>query len=169
MKPVEGKLEDLSGRHLDVAVALEVMGWCATVWEEGKKVALSLGGGGELPREFVFVAKAEHSPVEHYRFEQVEEVGDLLTLDLPHFSTDMVEAMGVVDAVRSTVFPGWPGGFQLSDGEIGQEHESLSATVGGWAATFDNGYGNETFDVGGTAPKAICRAALKAVREGDDE
>lgn len=149
----------LSGRQLDAKVAEEALGWERTTWEKGKKVAFHLGGGGELPREFTFLARPEHSPVEHYRSEQVEEVGELLALDLPHFSTDMSAAWEVAERFNIGVFP---------HPDVGGEYY-----IAGWQGRNDRTAWMEAWLYGGegtwakaeTAPEAICRAALKAAME----
>ena len=77
----------------------------------------------------------------------------------PNYLDGEAEIWALVDRIEEDG-RGWIDGFQLSNGEVGQEHEGLSAE-GGWGATFDCGYGNETFSVATTRGLAISLSILK--------
>ena len=74
-------------------------------------------------------------------------------------STDIKAAWEVVEKV--ILDSKCPEGFQLSNGDIGQEYEMCDAKK--WGASFDNGYGNGTFSDGESAPHVICLSALASV------
>jgi len=76
-----------------------------------------------------------------------------------HPSVEMQSADYLIDAGLET--SNCPEGFQLSNGNIGEEYFRANESVYGWTACFDTGYNTEIFASAETRPLAICRAFLK--------
>jgi hypothetical protein len=132
------------GRDLDVIVAREVMG--LEVYESRNAYFKA-----RAPHAAQYDVNIPHPAYYHAKFE--------LALVVPDFSTNLVEAFGLVELMRKTHSFNGHNGFML----IGQEPGDDPVPDHLWYCEFSQPSWSEAS--GDTAPFVICLAALKAVLE----
>jgi len=133
-----------AGRELDVLVA-ETMGWVWLRFKPSHKKDVGFVRKPYPPDSW----EAAHKS----RANGDEPLSRLWDYNMPHYSTGVAAAWGVVEKLTPLKF-----GFNLAI-------ESPPGPQGDWEALFYNGASHNFYAYADTVPLAICRAALSISEE----